>query len=265
MPNSSLSLQSLRFTRSLSKHLLWLKYTWTKVPKPLLGLRLYHNDIMRLLLVEDDRSLGESLQNWLQLDGYAVDWVTHGGHADTALLTHSYDCVLLDRGLPGLSGDRLLAALRSRGTTVPVLIITARDTLSDRIAGLDLGADDYLIKPFDLEELSARVRAALRRGVQQAASGLNVNGLMLDPAAKRVTLHGAPVALTAREFTILHALMHRAGHILSRAQIEAALYGWGEEIESNAIEVHIHNLRKKLGVERILTLRNLGYTMPAQS
>lgn len=218
---------------------------------------------MRVLLVEDDRSLGETLQNWLQLDGYAVDWVMRGDLADTALRTHSYDCVVLDRGLPRLSGESLLAALRAHGNAVPVLIVTARDTLADRIAGLDLGADDYLVKPFDLEELSARMRAAIRRGTQQAqaAGELHVDGVRLDPAAKRVTLHGEPITLTAREFAILHALMRNPGRILTRSQIEEALYGWGDEVESNAIEVHIHHLRKKLGAERIVTLRNLGYTL----
>lgn len=218
---------------------------------------------MRVLLVEDDRSLGETLQNWLQLDGYAVDWVMRGDLADTALRTHSYDCVVLDRGLPRLSGDSLLATLRAHGSAVPVLIVTARDTLADRIAGLDLGADDYLVKPFDLEELSARMRAAIRRGTQQAqaAGELHVDGVRLDPAAKRVTLHGEPITLTAREFAILHALMRNPGQILTRSQIEEALYGWGDEVESNAIEVHIHHLRKKLGAERIVTLRNLGYTL----
>lgn len=220
---------------------------------------------MRILVVEDDRSLGEAVQSWLQLDGYAVDWVDRGELADTALRTHRYDCVLLDRGLPGLSGDKLLGALRARNNAIPVLIITARDTLSDRVAGLDLGADDYLVKPFDLEELSARVRAALRRGAQQPSTLLQVNGVTLDPAAKRVTLAGEPVALTAREFAVLHALMRRPDHTLTRAQIEEALYGWGDEIESNAIEVHIHHLRKKLGAERIVTLRNLGYSMPLKS
>jgi len=218
---------------------------------------------MRVLLAEDDRSLGETLQSWLQLDGYAVDWVMRGDLADTALRTHSYDCVVLDRGLPRLSGDSLLARLRAHGNAVPVLIVTARDTLSDRVAGLDLGADDYLVKPFDLEELSARMRAAIRRGTQQAqaAGELHVDGVRLDPAAKRVTLHGEPITLTAREFAILHALMRNSGRILTRSQIEEALYGWGDEVESNAIEVHIHHLRKKLGAERIVTRRNLGYTL----
>lgn len=217
---------------------------------------------MRILLIEDDPSLGSSLQSWLQLDGYAVDWLQRGDQAATALATHEYQCVLLDRGLPGLDGDVVLQALRAKGAGsahLPVILITARDTLADRVQGLDLGADDYLVKPFDLEELSARVRAALRRGAVQQAPELRHGEVALDPAAKRVTRAGEPVNLTAREFAVLQALMRRPGHILSRAQLEEALYGWGEEVESNAIEVHVYNLRRKLGSSLIRTVRNQGY------
>ncbi len=216
---------------------------------------------MRILLIEDDPSLGQSLQSWLQMDGYAVDWLQRGDQAAGALAMHAYQCVLLDRGLPGLDGDDVLRALRGAqaGQALPVIVITARDTLSDRVQGLDLGADDYLVKPFDLEELSARVRAVTRRSAGQAESVLRHGAVSLDPAAKRTTLEGAPVALTAREFAILQALMRRPTHILSRAQLEEALYGWGEEVESNAIEVHISNLRKKLGTGFIVTVRNQGY------
>ncbi|RZL61303.1 MAG: response regulator transcription factor [Variovorax sp.] len=214
---------------------------------------------MRILLVEDDPSLGQTLQSWLQLDGYAVDWVRRGDQADTALRTHDYQCLLLDRGLPGLSGEAVLAALRTRGAAIPVIVITARDTLQDRVEGLDLGADDYLVKPFDLEELSARIRAALRREARAPAPTLRHGEVELDPAGKRVTRNGEPVALTAREFAVLHALMRRSGHVLSRAQLEDALYGWGEEVESNAIEVHVYNLRKKLGSKFITTVRHHGY------
>lgn len=216
---------------------------------------------MRLLLIEDDPSLGNSLQSWLQMDGYAVDWLQRGDQAATALATHDYDCVLLDRGLPGLDGDAVLVALRgpSARRQLPVIVITARDTLADRVQGLDLGADDYLVKPFDLEELSARVRAVMRRGTGQAESLLRHGAVALDPAAKRATLEGATVNLTAREFAVLQALMRRPHHILSRTQLEEALYGWGEEVESNAIEVHISNLRKKLGASFIVTVRNQGY------
>ncbi len=217
---------------------------------------------MRILLIEDDRSLGNSLQSWLQMDGYAVDWLQRGDQAASALATHEYQCVLLDRGLPGRDGDAVLQALRAVGAPrahLPVIVITARDTLADRVQGLDLGADDYLVKPFDLEELSARVRAVLRRGAAQDTPELRHGAVTLDPAAKRVTLEGAPITLTAREFAVLQALMRRPTHILSRAQLEEALYGWGEEVESNAIEVHIYNLRKKLGNRFILTVRNHGY------
>lgn len=214
---------------------------------------------MRILLIEDDPSLGATLQSWLQLDGYAVDWLRRGDQAAVALATHDYHCVLLDRGLPGLSGDAVLQAMRARQSLVPVLLITARDTLSDRVEGLDLGADDYLVKPFDLEELSARIRAALRREARQPAAALQHGGATLDAATKQVTLDGAAVTLTAREFALLHALMRRPGQILSRAQLEEALYGWGEEVESNAIEAHVYNLRKKLGSRFITTVRNQGY------
>lgn len=217
---------------------------------------------MRILLIEDDYSLGSSLQSWLQMDGYAVDWLQRGDQAAAALATHAYQCVLLDRGLPGLDGDAVLKALRAAGAPraqLPVIMITARDALSDRVQGLDLGADDYLVKPFDLEELSARVRAVLRRNAAQPTSELRHGAVTLDPAAKRVALDGAPVTLTAREFAVLQALMRHPTHILSRAQLEEALYGWGEEVESNAIEVHIYNLRKKLGSRYIVTVRNQGY------
>lgn len=218
---------------------------------------------MRILLVEDDRSLGETIRDWLRLDGYAVDWLTRGDQARAALHAQPYDCVLLDRGLPGLDGDTLLQALRAARVTTPVLLITARDALEDRVAGLDLGADDYLVKPFDLEELSARVRAALRRGSGNASVQLTHGDLALDPVAKQVSLAGEAVTLTAREYAVLHALMIRKGHIVTRAQLEDALYGWGEEVESNAIEVHVSHLRKKLGSAMIVTARRQGYRLGA--
>ena len=216
---------------------------------------------MRILLAEDDPSLGATVQSWLQLDGYAVDWVQRGDSAAIALQTHSYDCVLLDRGLPGASGDQLLTQLRANKDLVPVLMFTARDTLADRIGGLDLGADDYLIKPVDLEEMSARIRAAMRRHGHLANNLINHANIALDIASKRVTCDGALMELTAREFAVLHALMLRRKQIVTRAQIEEALYGWGDEVESNAIEVHIHHLRKKLGPSLIITVRNLGYRL----
>ena len=216
---------------------------------------------MRILLVEDDESLGGTILAWLRLDQHAVDWVQRGDSAETALLAHHYDCVLLDRGLPGMSGDALLARLRAARNPVPVLLITAYDTLAERVEGLDMGADDYLIKPFDMEEMSARIRAMVRRSARQIDNSLTHGAIALDAAAKQVTLDGAPVALTAREFNVLHALMLRRAAIVTRAQIEEALYGWGDEVESNAIEVYIHNLRKKLGAGAIVTVRGLGYRL----
>ncbi|MDB5917598.1 MAG: DNA-binding response regulator [Massilia sp.] len=216
---------------------------------------------MRILLVEDDISLGETMVAWLRLDQHAVDWVLRGDSAETALMTHQYDCMLLDRGLPGMSGDALLAQLRAQGNSVPVLLITAFNTLAERVHGLDMGADDYLVKPFDLEELSARIRVAVRRNVTHANGELSAAGISLNVVTKLVTQAGAPVELTAREYNVLYALMLRKTHIVTRAQIEEALYGWGDEVESNAIEVYIHNLRKKLGADTIITLRGLGYRL----
>jgi len=216
---------------------------------------------MRILLVEDDSSLGDTIQSWLRLDAHAVDWVRRGDSAQTALLTHHYDCVLLDRGLPGMSGDALLAELRAKGNAVPVILITAFNALADRVEGLDLGADDYLVKPFELEEMSARIRAAVRRGVNQVSNALTHRDLALNAETKQVTQDGRPVTLTAREYHVLHALLLRKNSIVTRAQIEETLYGWGEEVESNAIEVYIHNLRKKLGAGSIVTVRGLGYRL----
>lgn len=216
---------------------------------------------MRILLAEDDVSLGESIESWLELDGYVVDRVTRGDLAETALATHDYHCVLIDRGLPGMTGDDLLRRLRARRDNVPAIMITARDAVPDRIEGLDLGADDYLVKPFDLEELSARIRAALRRRDGNATPALEHGGVSLDVAGKQVRYQGVPVELTAREFAILHALIRHPGHIVSRAQLEEALYGWGDEVESNTIEVHIYNLRRKLAADLIKTVRRQGYRL----
>jgi two-component system OmpR family response regulator/two-component system response regulator QseB len=216
---------------------------------------------MRVLLVEDDTSLGETMTQWLKMDGYAIDWVTRGDHADTALLTHTYDCVLLDRGLPAMSGDDVLKKLRERKNMVPVIYITARDALEDKVEGLDAGADDYLVKPFDLDELSARIRSAMRRHNLQPEPILAHGALKLDPATKQVWLNDQPVQITGREFSVLHALMIHKGRPQSRAQLEETLYGWGEEIGSNAVEVYIHHLRRKLGAERIVTVRPSGYAI----
>ena len=219
---------------------------------------------MRLLLVEDDPMIGASVQRGLKQEGYSVDWVRDGAAAEGALADGVYELILLDLGLPRKSGLELLAALRRRGVATPVLVITARDSVADRVKGLDAGADDYLVKPFDLDELSARVRALLRRQGGRASPVLDVGPLSLDPAAHTVTLDGAPVALSKREFSLLHALMKQPGVPLSRAQIEESLYGWGEEIESNAVEVHIHALRRKIGAERIRNVRGVGYMVPAE-
>lgn len=216
---------------------------------------------MRILLVEDDPSLGTTIQTWLKLDGYAVDWANRGDTAQTALLGQSYDCILLDRGLPGLSGDELLSQLRAQQATLPIIMITAQDALEERIEGLDLGADDYLVKPFDLEELSARIRAAIRRASGSMEQLLVHQGVCLNPASKTITLNGEPLTLTAKEYNVLHALMLHPNQVITRAQLEDKLYSWGDEIDSNAIEVHIHHLRKKLGSPFIRTIRNLGYTL----
>jgi DNA-binding response OmpR family regulator len=220
---------------------------------------------MRILLAEDDTSLGETILAWLRLDRHAVDWVQRGDAAHSALLAHRYDCVLLDRGLPGLSGDALLGQLRTAGNTVPVIMITAYDALRDRVEGLDLGADDYLVKPFELEEMSARIRAAVRRGASQAVNTIAHGAIALDLETRQASLDGRPVALTAREYHVLYALMLRKNAIVTRARIEEALYGWGDEVESNAIEVYIHNLRKKLGADSIVTVRGLGYRLKSDA
>ncbi len=216
---------------------------------------------MRLLLVEDDSMIGAAAQQGLRQEGYIVDWVRDGREADHAVANGVYDLVLLDLGLPRRDGLSLLRAWRSRGQPVPVLIVTARDSVSDRVAGLDAGADDYLVKPFDLDELSARVRAVIRRRAGRADSLLRVGDLELDTAARRVRVKGQDVALSAREYALLEALADRPGAYLSRAQLEERLYGWDEEIASNAVEVHIHALRRKLGAGVIRTVRGMGYTL----
>lgn len=220
---------------------------------------------MRLLLVEDDPMIGASVQRGLKQEGHSVDWVRDGAAAELALIDTVYELVLLDLGLPRKSGLDLLAGMRRKGMTVPVLVITARDSVADRVKGLDAGADDYLVKPFDLDELSARVRALMRRQGGRATPVIEAGPLSLDPATHTVTLDGAPVALSRREFSLLHALMKQPGVPLSRAQIEESLYGWDEEIESNAVEVYIHSLRRKLGAERIRNVRGVGYMVPSTS
>jgi len=216
---------------------------------------------MRVLLVEDDPQLGDGLTVGLRQAGFAVDWVKDGAAADHVLATEAFDLLVLDLGLPRLSGMDLLVRLRARQQDLPVLILTARDATADKIAGLDGGADDYLVKPVDLDELAARIRALSRRAAGRAQPVLRHGGLELDPASHRVTLDGAPVELSAREFALLQALLENAGRVMSRAQLEGSLYGWRDEPESNVLEVHIHHLRRKLGSSLIKTLRGVGYTI----
>jgi two-component system OmpR family response regulator/two-component system response regulator QseB len=216
---------------------------------------------MRILLVEDDPRLGDALMVGLRQHGHAVDWLRDGASADLALKSEPFDLLVLDLGLPRLDGIEVLRRLRGRGQALPVLILTARDATGDKVAGLDAGADDYLVKPIDLDELAARARALTRRAAGHASPELRVGDLSIDPAARRVTLAGAPVVLSMREFSLLLTLAENAGRVLTRAQLEASLYGWRDEPDSNALEVHIHNLRKKLGSERIKTLRGIGYGM----
>jgi len=222
--------------------------------------------MMRVLVVEDDALLGDAIQAGLKQSGYAVDWMQDGVSAEQALATEPYAAVVLDLGLPRLSGLEVLSRLRSRNVQknihTPVLILTAMDTVDDRIKGLDAGADDYLVKPFDMGELAARLRALIRRAGGQPEPLLQVAGVKLDPAAHSVLYQDKPVELSAREFSVLHALMLNAGKVLSRTQLEEQLYAWGDEIESNAVEVHIHHLRRKLFPALVQTIRGIGYLMP---
>jgi DNA-binding response OmpR family regulator len=203
--------------------------------------------------------IGESLREALRRQGFAADWVRDGQAADAALGSERFDAVLLDLGLPRRSGLDVLKALRARGDTTPVIVLTARDALTDKVSGLDAGADDYLVKPFELDELLARLRAVGRRLSGRPSNLLQVADLQLDPATREVTRGGKPVLLSAREFALLQALLERPGAILSRAQLEDRLYGWGEELESNAISVFMHQLRRKLGDDLLHTVRGVGY------
>lgn len=214
---------------------------------------------MRILLIEDDAMIGKAIRQGLSLSGFAVDWVADGRAAELSLANGVYDLAILDLGLPKKDGMAILTTLRSLGNSMPVLIASARDTVRDRIAGLEAGADDYVLKPFDLNELIARVRALLRRQTGSATTALRVGDLCLDPVRKVVTLGARVVNVSARELAILEALMRRPGAVLSRAKLEDSVYGWGEEVGSNAIEVHLHNLRRKLGSHRIRNVRGVGY------
>jgi two-component system, OmpR family, response regulator QseB len=216
---------------------------------------------MRVLLVEDDAALAAGVRTALRPEGHAVDWLADGVAAQQALRQQSYDLVVLDIGLPGADGLQVLQQLRAAGSAVPVLLLTARDATADRIAGLDAGADDYLVKPFDVDELKARLRALLRRSAGRPQPLIELRGVRLDPATLVVQLHGREVSLSRREFVLLHELLAQPGRVLTRDQLEGVLYGWGEEVESNAIEVHVHHLRKKLFPGLIRTLRGIGYVI----
>lgn len=217
---------------------------------------------MRLLLVEDDPMIGETVLDLLRAEHYAVDWVRDGDMADTALLDHAYDLVVLDLGLPRRDGLSVLRTLRARLDRTPVLIATARDAKPDRIAGLDAGADDYVLKPYDLDELLARIRALLRRSAGRAEPVYEHQGVGINPVTREVTAGDEPVVLSAREWAVLEPLLARPGMVLSRSQLEEKLYGWKDGISSNAVEVYIHGLRKKLGADVIRNVRGVGYMVP---
>lgn len=214
---------------------------------------------MRILLTEDDPQLGRATQMGLEQNGYAVDWVVNAEHALMAARLHDYGCILLDIGLPGQDGMQALHQLRDSGYAGAVLMVTARDQVPDRIAGLDAGADDFLVKPFDLDELAARIRSACRRAAGRVREQLVHDDLVIDIADRRVSQGGQQVALTIKEFRILLLLVEQAGRVLSREQLEKNLYSWGDEVESNAVQVHIHHLRKKLGRHLIRTVHAIGY------
>ncbi|MBN8728471.1 MAG: response regulator [Xanthomonadales bacterium] len=219
---------------------------------------------MRLLLVEDDPILGNGIELGLREAGFTVDWTRDGRSAQLALETTGYELAVLDLGLPRLSGMDLLRGLRRSGNDLPVLVLTARDTVQDRVAGLEAGADDYLVKPFDLAELVARIRALLRRAHGRATNTLSYRDLVLHPDSLSVVRGKDTITLSGRECAILVDLLEHQGTALSRARLEEGLYGWNEEIESNAVEVHIHNLRRKLGAELIRTIRGVGYLVPRE-
>ena len=214
---------------------------------------------MRILLIEDDAMIGKAVRHGLSQAGFAVDWVTDGRAAELSLANGVYDLAILDLGLPKKDGMAVLSTLRGQGNSMPVLIASARDTVPDRIAGLEAGADDYVLKPFDLDELVARVRALLRRHAGSGSPVLRFGALVLDPVRRSVMKDGEPVELSAKEFAILEALMQRPGAVLSREKLEESVYGWGDEVGSNVVEVHLHHLRKKLGTAAIKNVRGVGY------
>lgn len=214
---------------------------------------------MRILVIEDDEMVGSGICKWLTKEGYTVDWLQDGLSAKQALQTEIFDMIVLDIGLPKINGLDLLAHLRSRGMTVPVLLLTANDTIDDRVRGLDSGADDYLTKPYELEELSARLRALYRRFSHRAEPIIKHRGMALDPASHSVVYLGEEMNLSRREFALLHTLLANLGRVLSREHLTQSLYGWGDDVDSNALEVHVHNLRKKFGQTFIRTIRGVGY------
>jgi len=216
---------------------------------------------LRILVVEDDLSLADGLVTALKREGYTVDLLHDGIHALEALANEVFDLVVLDLGLPRLDGLAVLKQLRSNKNAVPVLILTARDALEDRVAGLDLGADDYLVKPFDVNELKARARALLRRSYGRAISEIHYKELVLYPSSHKVTFQEKDVNLTRREYSLLHELVSQPGHVFTRDVLQQLMYGWGDDVESNALEVHIHHLRKKLFPELIRTIRGIGYVV----
>jgi DNA-binding response OmpR family regulator len=219
---------------------------------------------MRILLVEDDAMIGRAVLDVLRGEHYAVDWVRDGVAADAALSSEPYDLVLLDLGLPKADGLQVLRSLRARRDTVPVLVATARDAVGDRVAGLDAGADDYIVKPYDTDELLARVRALLRRSAGRGEPVISHKGLELNPATREASLNGEALSLSSREWALLEPMLRRPGVVFSRPQLEQKLYSWKDEISSNAVEVYVHGLRKKLGADFIRTVRGLGYVIPRE-
>ena len=219
---------------------------------------------MRILLIEDDAMIGKAVLDVLRSEHYACDWVRDGLAAEAALLAQPYDLVLLDLGLPKADGLQVLRSLRARRDTVPVLVATARDAVGDRVAGLDAGADDYIVKPYDTNELLARVRALLRRSAGRGEPLISHKGVELNPATREARMNGEPLNLSPREWALLEPMLQRPGAVFSRAQLEQKLYGWKDDVSSNAVEVYVHGLRKKLGADFIRTVRGLGYVVPRE-
>ena len=219
---------------------------------------------MRILLVEDDTMIGKAVLDVLRSEHYACDWVRDGLAAEAALVAEPYDLVLLDLGLPKVEGLQVLRSLRARHDTVPVLVATARDAVGDRVAGLDAGADDYIVKPYDTNELLARVRALLRRSAGRGEPLISHKGVELNPATREARMNGEPLNLSPREWALLEPMLQRPGAVFSRAQLEQKLYGWKDDVSSNAVEVYVHGLRKKLGADFIRTVRGLGYVVPRE-